>query len=210
MRIGYNSLEMKVSPKFYPIAALLAAAFLPFSCVGAPEPGNAEIPAAIAPATTTTTSTTTTVAPAPEAEAPVVAEPEEQPFDPASITPEVFDATKTDIQQLIGKLNDIIRAKDFDSWTTYLSPEYRAALSDPEFLAKVSDNPVLKRQGVVLRELKDYFIYVVVPSRAWARLDDIEFIGQHRVIAYTVNKATGERLRLYNLENVDGSWKIVN
>ncbi|HCM27151.1 MAG: hypothetical protein A2Z99_11815 [Treponema sp. GWB1_62_6] len=133
---------------------------------------------------------------------------EEVPFDPSTITREVFDSTKTDVQQLISRLNEIIRTKDFQTWTEFLGAEYRRAMSDKAFLSRMSDFSVLKKQNIVLTELRDYFIYVVVPSRAKDRVDDIEFIGQNRVKAFTIN-AKGQRLRLYDLEKTEGGWKIV-
>lgn len=147
--------------------------------------------------------------PAIEAPEAVEAQSEEAPFDPSSISKEVFDTTKMDVQALIGKLNEIIREKDYNTWVTYLGPTYRTALSDPAFLKRISESSVLKKQGVTLRELKDYFTYVVVPSRANDRVDDIEFIGQNRVKAFTVD-SKGRRLRLYDLEKVPSGWKIVN
>jgi hypothetical protein len=67
----------------------------------------------------------------------------------------------------------------------------------------------LKNQKIVLKSLEDYFLYVVVPSRANDRVDDIEFIGQNRVKAYTIT-SKGQRLRLYELEKTAGNWNIVN
>ncbi|TCW60174.1 hypothetical protein [Treponema sp. J25] len=133
----------------------------------------------------------------------------EEPFDPRTVTKEEYDTTKIEVQQLIERLNYIIRNKDFNSWVSYLSPVYRDSLSDPDFLAQVSESARLKNEKIVLRTLQDYFIYVVVPSRANDRVDDIEFIGQKRVKAYTVTPK-GQRLRLYDLEKRDGQWKIIN
>lgn len=142
----------------------------------------------------------------PEEEEPVE---EEEHFDPASITKEVFDSTKNDVQILIESLNDIIRRKDFYAWVDYLGDSYIEAVSSPDFLARISESARLRSQNIVLRDLKDYFIYVVVPARANDRVDDIEFIGQNRVKAYTVT-ADGKRLRLYDLERTGHGWKIVN
>ncbi|GAB1481227.1 hypothetical protein MASR2M78_00420 [Treponema sp.] len=133
----------------------------------------------------------------------------DEPFDPTSISREVFDSTKSDVQALIGQLNDIIRAKDYDTWVGYLGMDYRAALSDTAFLERISSSSVLKKQQIVLKDLQDYFIHVVVPSRAKDRVDDIEFIGQNRVKAFTLNKK-GQPLRLYDLEKTERGWKIVN
>lgn len=133
----------------------------------------------------------------------------EESFDPTSITREVYDTTKGEVQTLIETLNQIIRDKDYESWVQYLSPEYMSMLSDPDFLKSTSESSRLKNQNIVLKSLKDYFLYVVVPSRANDRVDDIEFIGQNRVKAYTIT-SKGQRLRLYELEKTAENWNIVN
>lgn len=136
-------------------------------------------------------------------------DPAAEPFDPASITKEEYDSTKSDIQALIQELNTIIRTQNYNAWVDHLGPKYMAAISSPAFLARVSESARLKNQKIVLRDLKDYFMYVVVPSRANDRVDDIEFIGQNRVKAFTVTEKN-QRLRLYDLEKTDQGWKIVN
>jgi hypothetical protein len=130
-------------------------------------------------------------------------------FDPATIPKEVFDSTKSDVQTLIEEINGIIRDKDFNAWVSYLGQDYREALSDEAFLKHVSESNVLKKQKITLRTLGDYFMHVVVPSRTKDRVDDIEFIGQNRVKAFTVN-SKGQKLRLYDLEKTASGWKIVN
>jgi hypothetical protein len=140
---------------------------------------------------------------------PVTGTVDEKPFDPSTITKEVYDTAKIDVQELIARLNGIIRERDYEGWVTYLGSTYRGSLSDPTFLQKVSGSVVLRKQNVTLRELKDYFIHVVVPSRANDRVDDIEFIGQNRVKAFTVD-SKGRRLRLYDLEKDPSGWKIVS
>jgi hypothetical protein len=144
-----------------------------------------------------------------EPEPVVEPEPEEEYFDPNSVPQEVFDSTKTDVQELINSLNGIISSKNYDGWTTYLGREYMARLSSPEELQKASGSARLTAQKIVLTSLRDYFIYVVVPSRANARVDDIEFVSPTRVRAFSVNRR-GERLSLYDLEKTGNSWKIIN
>jgi hypothetical protein len=61
--------------------------------------------------------------------------------------------------------------------------------------------------GVKLQSLKDYFIYVVYPSRQNDRVDDIEFITERLVKAITIGP-DGERQILYFLERDGTSWKI--
>jgi len=160
------------------------------SCASQPEPAVAEPEPAIE-----------TVAP--EVSTPTVP----APFDPASVTVEMKQATFFDVRALIQGLNSIIQAKDYESWSSALTAEYRAHYSSKETLARISDAPVLKRQGIALRSLKDYFIHVVYPSRQNDRVDDIEFIDANRIRAITIN-AKGERLVLYNLEKIGDTWKI--
>jgi len=114
-----------------------------------------------------------------------------------------------EIQQLTQRLNGIIRAKNYNSWVTYLDPAYLATINSREFLETVSKAEVLVKQKIVLNSAYDYFINVVVPSRANSRVDDIEFISQNRVKAYTID-AKANRLRLYDLEKTGAGWKIIN
>lgn len=140
---------------------------------------------------------------------PAAAAPEAPPraFDPSSVTQEVKKATFADAKALIERLNAIIQAKDFLSWKTYLTPAYIAYYSDPVVLAKLSESPVLKRAGIVLHSLQDYFMEVVYNSRQNARLDDIDFVSEDSIVAITISPQ-GDRLVLYNLERQNDSWKI--
>jgi hypothetical protein len=66
--------------------------------------------------------------------------------------------------------------------------------------------PILQRNDIVLESLRDYFRWVVVPSRANARLDDLRFATKTDVEA--IMSVNGQRVILYHLKKVDGSWKI--
>jgi hypothetical protein len=132
---------------------------------------------------------------------------EPMPFDPASVSVELKQTTFVNVQELILNLNKIIQAKDFSEWSKVLTQDYRAYYSSPETLAKLSESSVLKRQGIVLKSLEDYFRYVVYPSRQNDRVDDIEFIEPSRIRAILINPK-GERLVLYNLEKIGDTWKI--
>jgi len=134
---------------------------------------------------------------------------EDASFDPSTISREVFVDTLGEIQQFIETLNGIISAKNYDSWLGYLGDGYRQQISSPSFLQETSETPTLKKQGVILKTAQDYFTQVVVPSRANARVDDIEFVSQNRVKAFTLGR-NGVRLRLYDLEKVQENWKIVS
>jgi hypothetical protein len=155
------------------------------------------------------------VVPAAEEPKPVIVEiepeipVEEENFDAGTITEDVYNFTKAEIQTLVEDLNGIIRRKNYAAWIECLGAEYLAEKSSPEYLAQISEQPRLKSQNIVLTGPEDYFIHVVVPSRANDRVDDIEFVARNRVKAYTVN-ANGQRLRLYDLENRGNGWKIIN
>jgi hypothetical protein len=134
---------------------------------------------------------------------------QEEDFDAGAITEEEFNFTKAEIQALVENLNNIIRTKNYNAWLDCLGMDYLAERSSPAYLAQISEQPRLKSQNIVLTGPEDYFVYVVIPSRANDRVDDIEFIAKNRVKAYTVN-ANGQRLRLYDLENRGNGWKIIN
>lgn len=134
---------------------------------------------------------------------------EEEHFDPDTITPEVYNTAKKDVQQLIKELNQIIRSRNYNVWVSYLGEAYFEEINSPEFLQRVSESSFLKSKNTVLSDGKDYFTHVVVPSRANSRVDDIEFVSQNRVKAFMVT-AQGQRLRLYDLEDFGDGWKIIN
>jgi hypothetical protein len=124
-------------------------------------------------------------------------------FDSVDVPEEIYTSTKFDVQQFIGNLNQIIRGRDYRGWISNLDESYLATISSSEFLKSMS------RQGITLRNAEDYFTRVVVPSRANDRIDDIEFITETRIKAITVTP-DGQRLRLYDLVNLGGAWKIAN
>ena len=146
-----------------------------------------------------------TIGPVATPPTPLPAEP--APFDPRTVSVELKQTTFVNVQELILSLNKIIQAKDFEEWAKVLTQDYRQHYSSAETLAKLSESSVLKRQGVVLKSLEDYFKYVVYPSRQNDRVDDIEFIEPEKIRAILVNPK-GERLVLYNLEKIGDTWKI--
>jgi len=145
-----------------------------------------------------------------------------QVFDPDNVSSDQYEATKADIQDLIQRLDSIIKARNYNAWLEYLSDSYREEISSPEFLEEQTEElyerdtrvaTVMGRsprtvEKKILRTLKDYFDNLVVPSRANDRVDDITFISETKVRAYTVDNR-GRRARLYDLEIIDGDWKII-
>jgi hypothetical protein len=133
----------------------------------------------------------------------------EEIFDPHHVSWELYDSTKHDVQSYIAELNGIISGKNYWAWKTHLTEEFFNEIASPRNLQLLSETPGMKARKIVLRTPEDYFNKVVVPARAHSRVDDIEFTSQTRVKVYTIN-AKNERLRLYDLEHVGDTWKIIN
>ena len=134
-------------------------------------------------------------------------------FDPKKVSQAQYSSTMAEVQRFIEEQNKNIRSGNFEAWKRSLSPEYFAEISSAENLKRISESPVLKARKIVLKTAQDYFINVVVPSRADLHVEEIEFISANRVTAFTVktNKAGEEqRLRLYDLEKIDNTWTIIN
>ena len=158
-----------------------------------------------------------------QAEAPVET-PVNNTFDPNNVSEEMFRTAKTEITVTIFELNWIIKAKDYKAWVNHLSEPYFLEISSKSFLDEKTDELYRRDQIVaqntgrdpglvekrILRTAMDYFNYVVVPSRANDKLDDISFITETRVRAYTVDERRGQRLVLYDLAHIDDKWLIVN
>ena len=143
----------------------------------------------------------------------VVPAPPADTFDPAKISREYHTSTTAEVQQFIESLNQIIKSKNFRAWRAALSADYFAAISSPENLRDISEQPAMKTRKIILRTAEDYFTHVVVPSRANLHVDDVEFVSMSRVKAFTITKnRAGEevRLRLYDLEKIDNKWTIIN
>ncbi len=129
-----------------------------------------------------------------------------EPDEPFEVTEETYERTFQEVEEVIGELNRIIQNRDFDRWQSYLTEEYRERMSRPENLATISESPILQRNNITLDSLQDYFRWVVVPSRANARLDDLEFLDDNTV--HAIMNVGGRPAILYRLEKVDERWKI--
>jgi hypothetical protein len=126
--------------------------------------------------------------------------------DEYEVSQEVYEQTFEEIEALIQELSDVISKKQFEKWLTYLSTDYIRTYNSTEQLDVINEYPQLKDNGVVLKDLRDYFNWVVVPSRSRAILGEIVFVGETEVVAYS--SFDGKRAKLYELEQLDGEWKI--
>jgi len=182
------------------VALVLGFSCLTFSCASTDTAGDTT--------ETATTQTAQTSQPSSTATQPAA-------FDPTRVSQAVYISTREEVQHFIERLNQIIRDRNFNSWRSALSPEYYAEISSQENLRALSEQPAMKTRRIVLRVPEDYFIHVVVASRADYKIDDIdiEFVTENRVKAFilTTNRAGEElRLRLYDLEKINNTWIIIN
>jgi hypothetical protein len=144
---------------------------------------------------------------------PVVAPPPETAdvAEPIPVTVNLeYDRTLEEVQHFIESLNRIIADKNYNAWRNNLSAEYFAQISSPEYLARQSESPLLTSRKIVLRTPNDYFLHVVVPSRANSQVDEIEIEAGNAVTAFFVDNRPGRgRLRVYELRKIGNDWKIV-
>jgi len=187
--------------------------FLVFSCRTGPQHTEADFAEPIVPVTAVADGGI----PVPEEEE------EEFVFDPVRITEERFASTMAELRDFIGELNAIIRNRDYEAWVGYLAPSYYAEINSEAFLAQRTEDLFRRDQIVasnmgrnprqvqrrVLRTSRDFFYHIVVPSRSNDRLDDITFVSENRVMAFTIDQR-GNRLVLYDLMLVGNRWQIIN
>ncbi|MCK5735224.1 MAG: hypothetical protein KAH21_02050, partial [Spirochaetaceae bacterium] len=122
------------------------------------------------------------------------------------VSQELYEQTFDEIEDLIQELNKVISKKQFDRWLKYLSTDYIRKYNSTDFLNEINEYPQLKDNNIVLKDLKGYFDWVVVPSRSRAVLGEIVFVGETQVIAYS--SFEGKRAKLYELEKIDEKWMI--
>jgi len=138
---------------------------------------------------------------------------EEEPFNPSLVSRQQYNSTLTEVKVFIEELNRVISNRNYNAWRAALSDSYFQEISSQENLKQISEQPAMTTRRIVLRNAQDYFTHVVVPSRANSRADDIEFVERYRVKVFSVNttrEGEEQRLRLYDLEKIGNSWKIIN
>jgi hypothetical protein len=155
----------------------------------------------------------------PEPPAEIVSTAEEEPetkIEPATIinnetgfevTKEVYEQTLDEMRKLIDTLNDIISNQNYEKWKLFLSKEYIKTYNNPVRLSQLAEqSQILSENNISLENLKDYFEWVVVPSRSDARVDDIVFIDDSHLVVYMVIKE--KNTILYQLEKTNEKWEI--
>jgi hypothetical protein len=119
---------------------------------------------------------------------------------------ELYRTTFREVQEVVAAITNLVSTGDYDGWLSYLTAEYVASRSSSGFLADASKAPVLKKNGIVLTSLRDYFNNVVVQSHLQATLDDIQFLDETHVKAIAL--VQGTPVILYYLVHEGGRWKV--
>jgi hypothetical protein len=130
-------------------------------------------------------------------------------FDPQNPPIAIYTATKSEIQNFAEGLDTLIKKRDYEGWIKLLSQDYFEHINTPEFLDTVSQQPRLKSQNIMLKNGRDYFLNVVVTSRADLKAHDIEFLTTTRVMVFTITQR-GQRIRIYILDKTPSGWEIVD
>ena len=128
-------------------------------------------------------------------------------FEGVSITKKDKEIAKSEIEEVVKKLNDITAKKDYGRWRYWLSTEYRKEFSKPEVLKKISEEYSANLRGKQLKTIEDYFYHVFVPSRQNGRVDDIAYLTPTKVQVLMMTST--QKLIFYNLEKIDDRWLLV-
>jgi len=128
-------------------------------------------------------------------------------FEGVSITKKDKEIAKSEIEEVVKKLNDITAKKDYGRWRYWLSKDYIKEFSKPEVLKKISEEHSANLRGKQLKTIEDYFYYVFVPSRQNGRVDDIEYLTPTKVRVWKIEPT--RKLIFYNLEKIDDRWLLV-
>jgi vacuolar-type H+-ATPase subunit F/Vma7 len=125
------------------------------------------------------------------------------------LSQESYEEVLDEVKAFVDDLNQTIKNKNYYKWRSVLSEELLNDISSPEFLANASKWPSMKSRGIVLREPRDYFNYVVVPSRANSQVDKIEIMDNNRVKAFYINTRKERTELVYELAKIGDSWTII-
>ena len=128
-------------------------------------------------------------------------------FEGISITKKDKEIAKSEIEEVVKKLNDITAKKDYGRWRYWLSTEYIKEFSKPDVLKKTSEGLPSNLKGKQLKNIEDYFYYVFVPSRQNGRVDDIAYLTPTKVRVLKITST--QTLIFYNLEKIDERWLLV-
>ena len=120
------------------------------------------------------------------------------------VSKETFAIDKGEILEIIEKLSNIMKYRDYASWLNYLTPESKAFWSNQKNLALVSQRLPIKNYR--LKDLQDYFEKVFIPSRIGRVVDEIRYISTTTVKA--VQYTEEQDIIYYYFEKINGRWYL--
>ena len=126
-----------------------------------------------------------------------------------SLEQETYEEVFGEVRAFIENLNRVIQNRNYSKWIEALSEERLKEISSREFLASVSGSDFMKRRKIEVKTVNDYFIYVVVPSRANSQVDKIEILDNNRVKAFYENTRKETTELVYELIKIGNVWKIL-
>ncbi|MDR2588183.1 MAG: hypothetical protein LBC67_02040 [Spirochaetales bacterium] len=141
-----------------------------------------------------------------ESEVPVVVESVQTDPHLVIVSEEEYKHDLEDVNRTILELNKTIASGNYRRWKEYLTQEFVDKELSAKKLQEINSMPLLVRNNIRLRDANDYFTYVVVPSRASVRLDDMVHVDVGRVEVFMVDDTS--RTLVYQLEKVEDKWKI--
>jgi len=115
--------------------------------------------------------------------------------------------TSAEAEQKIIDAQDKKIDAEYDEWTKYLTERFKKHYSSPEVLNRISNNEGLANllKGHKLTNLKDYFIYVVIPVRQNSRVAEIDLVNNNK---NKIKVFRDDDALLYYIVDDGSGWKI--
>ena len=119
------------------------------------------------------------------------------------------DELNSKIRGLFETIEDKIISGDFNGWYNSLSSNYRSFIENPDELLRMSKKSAyLKRKKIVLRSAKDYFDYIVIPSREGIALKYVNFQQINEKNIKVNCMLDGNANFVYDFVYENDSWKL--
>ena len=119
------------------------------------------------------------------------------------------DELNSKIRGLFETIEEKIISEDFNGWYNSLSSNYCAFIENPDELLRMSKKSAyLKRKKIVLRTAKDYFDYIVIPSREGIALKYVNFQQINEKNIKVNCMLDGNANFVYDFVYENDSWKL--
>lgn len=156
-------------------------------------------PQTVTPVQTTTTTTKKPVEPVQVQDAEYL-----KSVGNLNISVESFQADKNSVLNAIKDLQEIMKTWNYNKWLTYIDAESIAYWEQPSNLKKAQNK--LPNKNVNLRNLRDYFTSVFIPSRQGHIVTEIRYVTDTYVKAVEIKD--NKDIVCYYFNKIDGQWKV--